>query len=299
MNQAARPREVSKNAVPVSRVDKGLHGDVLLMAMILLLAFGAWYAGKLELYRADSDLGYNLGLGGGLAMALLLLYPVRKRLRLLRSLFPLKYWFAGHMMLGITGPVLIMYHSNFNLSSKNGSIAFLSMMAVFISGLVGRIIYRRIHFGLYGRKATLQELRQRLGISEEDAHSRLHELPMIEERLRKFESRMLDPNTGSIVHVYRALTSRLRSFWVGYRSRKELRREISRKGKAKNWSILERSRRYQLGSEVIDGYLEAVNRVVQFNVYERLFSLWHIAHVPLIFLLIVTAIIHVVAVHMY
>lgn len=299
MNHVVNPSTVANGAAPLVAADSGAARDRLLIAMIGLLAGGAWYAGYIDLYRADSELGYNLGLAGGITMALLLLYPVRKRVRLLRSFFPLKYWFGAHMALGIIGPLLIMYHSKFILESKNGSIAFLSMMAVFLSGLVGRVIYRRIHFGLFGRKATLQELKQRLGVNEEDIHSKFHNLPTVEKRLQKFEDRVLDQNVGGARHFYRALTCRFRSYWVGYRSRRELRKVIYQLGKKKNWSGLERARRYHLGSEIIDSYLEAVNRVAQFGVFERLFSLWHIAHVPLIFLLVVTAIIHVVAVHMY
>ena len=35
------------------------------------------------------------------------------------------------------------------------------------------------------------------------------------------------------------------------------------------------------------------------NSYERLFGLWHVFHLPFFYMLVVTAIVHVVAVHMY
>ena len=40
-------------------------------------------------------------------------------------------------------------------------------------------------------------------------------------------------------------------------------------------------------------------RVAQFSLYERLFALWHILHLPIFFLMVLSAIVHVVAVHMY
>lgn len=299
MNRPIKQNATTSGATLLTTRDPGVSRDRLLIVVIALLSGGAWYAGQIDLYRADSELGYNLGLLGGVAMTLLLLYPVRKRMRFLRSLFPLKYWFGAHMALGIIGPLLIMYHSRFIFSSKNGTIAFYSMVAVFLSGLVGRIIYRRIHLGLFGRKATLRELKGSLGVNEGDVRSRFGEMPGVEQRLRQFENFVLDQDTGATRHVYRALTCRFRSYWVGFLARKNLKEIVYLQGKKQNWSGTERARRYNVGSEIINRYLEAVNRVAQFGVYERLFSLWHILHVPLIFLLIVTAIIHVVAVHMY
>jgi len=299
VNQAVDSKTVAQGAIPVSTVDRGAFRDRLLIVGIATLAFGAWYIGKLKLYEPDSPLAYNLGLVGGIAMALLLLYPLRKRFRFMRSLLPLKYWFGAHMALGIFGPVLIMYHSNFQLHSKNGAIAFYSMMAVFLSGLVGRVIYRRIHQGLFGRKLTLEELKARMGMSGENIHSRFHKLPKIEKRLEKFERRALTDNVGSARKLFRALTSRPYSFWVRRSCLAELKRAINKAGKKKDWSRAERSRRYLGGKSYINSYVEAINKVAQFGVFERMFSIWHIAHVPLIFLLLVTAIIHVVAVHMY
>jgi hypothetical protein len=42
-----------------------------------------------------------------------------------------------------------------------------------------------------------------------------------------------------------------------------------------------------------------VQKAAAFGVSERLFSLWHVLHIPLFFVLVVAAIIHVVAVHFY
>ena len=46
-------------------------------------------------------------------------------------------------------------------------------------------------------------------------------------------------------------------------------------------------------------YLHAVTRVAQFTAYSRLFSLWHVAHIPFVYLLVISAIVHVIAVHAY
>jgi hypothetical protein len=42
-----------------------------------------------------------------------------------------------------------------------------------------------------------------------------------------------------------------------------------------------------------------VVRVAQYNAYERVFALWHVAHLPFVYLLVISAVVHVIAVHAY
>jgi hypothetical protein len=49
----------------------------------------------------------------------------------------------------------------------------------------------------------------------------------------------------------------------------------------------------------IDRRLLATKRVAEFAGYERLFSMWHALHIPLIFMLAAAAVIHVIAVNVY
>jgi hypothetical protein len=39
-----------------------------------------------------------------------------------------------------------------------------------------------------------------------------------------------------------------------------------------------------------------VRRITAFQSYDRLFSLWHTLHVPLIFMMIIAAVVHTIAV---
>jgi hypothetical protein len=63
----------------------------------------------------------------------------------------------------------------------------------------------------------------------------------------------------------------------------------------------DRERRDQLaeGRARIKRYHSALRRTAGLAVYERLFAAWHVLHLPLFYMLIFTALIHVVAVHLY
>jgi signal transduction protein with GAF and PtsI domain len=46
-------------------------------------------------------------------------------------------------------------------------------------------------------------------------------------------------------------------------------------------------------------HLGQVRQVARFNAFERLFSLWHIVHVPFFVMMILSGLFHVFAVHLY
>jgi hypothetical protein len=49
----------------------------------------------------------------------------------------------------------------------------------------------------------------------------------------------------------------------------------------------------------VDERLTACRRVAEFEALERLFSLWHLLHVPLFFVLLIAGIVHVISVNVY
>ena len=129
-----------------------------LLATAALLVWG--YTFPTEQYiTPQTGVGYALGIIGGSAMLLLLVYPARKRVRALKFLGTTKHWFQAHMVLGIVGPVLVLFHSNFSLGATNSNVALACMLVVSGSGLLGRYFYTRIHHGLHGRRANLAELK--------------------------------------------------------------------------------------------------------------------------------------------
>ena len=71
----------------------------------------------------------------------------------------LRSWFSLHMLLGVLGPLCILLHCNFRLGSTNSNVALAGMLLVAGSGLIGRYLYGKFHFGLYGQQVGLQQLK--------------------------------------------------------------------------------------------------------------------------------------------
>jgi hypothetical protein len=247
----------------------------------------AWLAYQVathNYYRPGDDIGYNLGLAGGLMMLTLLIYPLRKRFAFMRRIGEMRYWFGLHMMLGIFGPLLIIFHSNFQIHSVNAGVALFSMAIVAVSGFIGRYAYRHIHRGLYGSRLTLKEIREELLGAKDEADSKLKNYPGVIFVLHHFQRYALKPNMSLSAKVWRFFSLPFRRQIANYRCIRIVPNK-SREGRQVRQMILD--------------YLYSVERAAQFTAFERIFALWHVVHIPLVYMLVATAIWHVVAVHMY
>ena len=88
--------------------------------------------------------------------------------------------------------------------------------------------------------------------------------------------------------------------WIVYfRCAAELHRPLRQIAQRRQWSAADRARREYLARKLVRRYLASVVRVAQFTAYERLFSLWHVLHTPFVYILVISAVVHVVAVHAY
>lgn len=276
----------------------------LLFTVATLLALFVGFQIRNEYYlSAEQGWGYALGIIGGTMMLLLLVYPIRKRLPFFSHLVSLKRWFQLHMVLGVVGPVCILYHCNFSLGSANSNIALLSMTLMVISGLVGRYLYSRIHFGLYGQKINLQELERHKQIlaqklTQDQRVKGIQLTADILDRLESHEISTLEPR-ALMIRLWRIIT-------LGFTTR-VIYRSLSRQLKQDEKASLSTNKAYKkvvgqyfsLVHSHIDRYLATLRKIAELSFYERLFSLWHLLHMPIFIMLVITGFVHVYAVHNY
>jgi hypothetical protein len=268
--------------------------------LVGLLVFLAWMVREGHLYDAGSDLGYNLGLVGGLLMLALLLYPLRKRWVIFDDRFgKMESWFRFHMVAGISGPLLVLFHSTFRTGSINAAAAFYSMLLVAISGILGRFIYRHIHHGLYGRQLRLSEATADLETAADCMGSIYVLRADIEPRMKAFREFAFAAQGLLPARIWKFMTLRWRSKRLSRRIRFDAKTELVRLWREKGGSRRELILNYRLAREQIDHFLDCAVTASQLSVWERMFSLWHVVHVPFLYLLVFSGVVHVVAVHMY
>jgi hypothetical protein len=259
----------------------------------LVAALGAaWVVSGGALYTPASDFGYWLGVIGGSSMLLLLLYPLRKRFRSLSVLGSLKIWFRLHLFGGILGPIVILFHSTFRIGSFNAGVALASMLLVMASGIVGRFLYRKIHNGLYGSRASAAELERSLVQQMETLQPVLVHQPAVAAELGRYSALVLSRPASSVARAWHFLTLGARRMAAGWRVRRAIRHYSEDSYGVVHGALHD-------AADTLDGALAAIQRSAQFATYERLFSLWHAVHIPFLILLVITAVVHVVAVHAY
>ncbi|MEQ1881641.1 MAG: hypothetical protein ABL878_11805 [Burkholderiales bacterium] len=133
---------------------------------------------------AEEGLGYILGIVGSSFILILLVYPLRKRFRPMRGWGRLPPWLKFHMMLGILGPSLVLFHANFRLgASNNAAVAMIAMLIVVASGIIGRYIYGKTHNRLSGELRSLKDFHAETQAARLEFHLDFTKLPELRGRI--------------------------------------------------------------------------------------------------------------------
>ena len=142
--------------------------------LVLVLTIGwEYYASPLSLrplhylhwlLRPSGALGLSLGVTGTTTLLASLLYLLRKSQISWQKLGSLQTWMGFHILTGLLGPAIALFHAAFIPTSALGLLAVTSMFAVVASGIVGRYIAVYFPHSLEGHELKFEEIRGRLGV---------------------------------------------------------------------------------------------------------------------------------------
>jgi hypothetical protein len=299
-NSTTAPSQLRANSVAPQKIKtlknisapfQFIYSNLFTISVVAVLLFG-WANRDDNYLSAENGAGYALGIIGGSLMLLLLLYPLSKRISMFSRMVPVRYWFGIHMFFGIVGPVMVLFHSNFHLGSTNSSIALISMLLVAGSGLIGRYMYTNIHHGLYGKRITLNELKHEL----ESKNTELLYIYKLNANLNKLMSAMEDRALKEYTGIMKSLVDAASISFNARRLESRLMRMLNSTDNNDGSTALPD---HAVAKQFINRYTTTLRKIVAFRIYERMFSLWHILHMPLFIMMIITAVIHIFAVHMY
>jgi Skp family chaperone for outer membrane proteins len=267
-------------------------GSLIIGTFLIAALATGWIWREALPYTAEIGVGYWLGITGLSCVGVLLLYPLRKRAAFLGVFGSVPAWFRLHMFMGALAPVLILYHSKFAVGSINAMVALVSMLIVAGSGVIGRFLYIRIYRGVAGKKEEARRLLQEASAFRELLNANFAEAADIAEDL---ETALKHSKRGLIVASWRAIrdsslisSAQSRMISAVRTGAKQQRIKNSQRRELRKRSI-----------ELIKRYCESLRAAAQLEVFERLFALWHVVHLPLFFLMLFAAVIHVFAVHLY
>lgn len=234
-----------------------------------------FYHPRHDWFNPAGLLGHGLGILGTLMMAFGVgIYIARKRYNFMVRQLRLKYLLEFHIFLCTLGPILVLFHTAFKFGGIV-SVAFWSMVAVVVSGVIGRFIYIQIPRSIEGRELSLnevknmrsslaRELKDRAGIDEQ-------QVPLLFEREDA------------------AYANAKRSFWALKREERRTKAVIKRIMNENQLAWHER----QEVLWMVKKEFALNHRIGRLEMMQRLFKYWHVAHLPFALIMLIILLIHV------
>lgn len=115
------------------------------------------YSDKYSLLKPGGTIGLKLGIFGTVLFFIIFLYALRKLIPWLNRLGTARQWMDFHVIAGVTAPIIIAFHASFKFQGLAG-VSFWLMLAVALSGVIGRYLYAQIPRSLSAAELDLSEL---------------------------------------------------------------------------------------------------------------------------------------------
>ena len=241
-------------------------------------------------YHPEEGLGYFLGLTGGILMLLAFGYSVLKHTIFIKYVTLNKFWLKMHLICGIIGPFLILFHSTFRIGSINGGFALISMISMFITGVLARYIYPKTHINLSAKKRRVFHLKRELKLVGRTIQSR---------QLDLFTDSVLMSSPNFISAFWLALSYNWRSRLLYIRLSHDIHKNLMIIAKQQVWEYSTFCRQKRQLKQKLRDYIVILKKVALLRFYAQFFFFWRAVHIPLSLLLLMSGVVHVVAVHMF
>ncbi len=265
---------------------------ITISAIVYLVVNGGSYYGSAilerphleqhNLFRPSGIIGHGIGIIGSLLMIILLTYSLRKRVRFLQNWGDIRSWLNIHIWMGITGPLLVIFHTSFKVHGIV-AVSFWSMIAVALSGVLGRYLYLQIPRGLSGEELSDTEIKSLSRSLEEQIRQQVIDDDSLDTRLEEYMAPFAQEWKGSWADLGSWFTQDLQMPGMLRRMKRDLRSS----GKFKQSEV----------KGVIALFKQQIilNRRQAFlGTAQRLLHHWHIIHKPFAIVMLLIMVIHVI-----
>jgi hypothetical protein len=254
------------------------------------------FSPKHALLKPSGAIGVKLGMLGLGMFLCIFLYPLRKRWAWLASQGSSRHWLDNHVLLGLAAPFVIALHSAFKFRGFAG-IAFWIMLAVSISGVIGRYLYGQIPRSLNAAELSLKEVQEiqdtlivQLGQQTVLPQSELRAVLS----LPSAESVQKLPTVVALAYMMLLDLTRIFKIAALRRHHIDVGEQILTLGGLRSSSHADLERAVQAAREEA----AIAKRVLFLNCSHKVFHLWHVVHKPFSYTFALLAVVHIVLVVM-
>jgi sulfur relay (sulfurtransferase) DsrC/TusE family protein len=232
-----------------------------------------------SIFKPSGSIGHGLGIIGSLFIIIgVNSYMARKRFRFLSRMGLLKHWLEFHIFLCTLGPILVLFHTSYKFGGLV-AVSFWSMVAVFLSGIIGRFIYLQIPRSIEGRELSLNEVR---AMKTDIAGTVRNSYNLDEESYN-----IISDSIKKKVELYH------KSSIVRY-----VRKYFDdRKSIATVKTVLKKNKlpkaEYRKILDLVKDDIMLNRRIERLETMQNLFKYWHVAHLPFALVMLIIMIIHI------
>jgi hypothetical protein len=236
---------------------------------------------KHNLLKPSGPKGHGYGIIGTLMMITgVSVYMIRKRTKWFGNFGYLKHWLEFHIFLCATGPILVLFHTAFKFGGIV-AVSFWSMVAVVISGVIGRFIYVQIPRTIQGQEMDIKELNE----MSEGLENTLKDQFLINENVLARLDKITTVDRYKKISLGASLIFVLKDNFGIKNVLKQMKKDLNQAGltKLQKKEIL----------RVSKAKLLLARRVGLLRTTQKLFNYWHIFHLPFAIAMFVIMVIHV------
>jgi hypothetical protein len=267
----------------------GILVVIVFVAFVALVANGfSYYNTGLEArvyhpghssLKPSGVVGHGLGIAGSILMiAGMVSYMARKRYRSLSRMGVLKHWLEVHIFLCTLGPILVLFHTAFKFGGLV-AISFWSMVAVFISGIIGRFIYIQIPRTIEGRMLSLGEVR--------DLKSDVAGIIKTSYNLDEESFNQINESIKKKAEIYHR--NPVVSYFIRYVNDHNSIKSVRKVLKKNNLPKAE----YRKLINLVKNDIDLNRKIERLDIMQNLFKYWHVAHLPFAMVMLIVMGIHV------
>ena len=250
------------------------------------------FSPKHELLRPSGTIGLNLGIVGVVLFVIIFLYALRKAIPWLGRFGTAKHWMDFHVVAGVTAPLVIAFHASFKFNNIAGA-AFWVMLAVALSGIVGRYLYAQIPRSIGAAAITYRELQ---GLESELAETlrsqKLYPSGRIERIFRMPGAEHIRNSSMVMILLEMLLLDLSRPWRVAALRRQGMR--FSALMMTLGGLLSTRRPEVEEIVAVVRRKALLTKRMLFLDRAQRIFHLWHVVHRPFSYAFVVLALIHII-----
>ncbi len=233
-----------------------------------------------DLLKPTGLIGHGIGIAGSLLMIIGVFgYMARKRFRSLSRIGALKYFLEFHIFLCTLGPILVLYHTTFKFGGIV-AVSFWSMVAVVLSGIIGRFIYLQIPRTIQGRELSLSDLAG----AEDELYAELQDNYKVNyEIIAQINIALSDSESKQTGNFILRIINR-------FNFERKLLKQVRKELKTQQLN----GKDYRKVVKLFKSKIILNRRIAWLSTMQNFLRYWHVAHLPFALIMLVIMIVHII-----